>query len=340
MLDNILINVKEFNNCVSKINKWYNKQSKILNIITNPYNTALIFINIIKMSIKENKKVLYVWNGEKCKEEILIELKKEKLNFRYSCNKELDGSENLVFINSKNIKDVKNYYDICIIDDISNYSIISKEEVRSGLEYLYVYAKRIISYSVDRVVNMGTSFEISDLIRKKAFVEPRIITTRVKLDEDMPYTLYDYLMWFKNNKRKVIIYVPTEEKIQKVYNYYTKEIKIRDVNVIKLLKGESTREIDTIYNSKNKSTFIITNCIREYSLGTEGIDIVALFADEAFYNYKKILYFCADVGKNIKSKNIGEVLLVAKDISEDMDLAKEIARRYNKSIWENGLLKY
>lgn len=29
MLDNILINVKEFNNCVSKINKWYNKQSKI-----------------------------------------------------------------------------------------------------------------------------------------------------------------------------------------------------------------------------------------------------------------------------------------------------------------------
>ena len=87
MLDNILINVKEFNNCVSKINKWYNKQSKILNIITNPYNTALIFINIIKMSIKENKKVLYVWNGEKCKEEILVELKKEKLNFKYSCNK-------------------------------------------------------------------------------------------------------------------------------------------------------------------------------------------------------------------------------------------------------------
>ena len=51
-------------------------------------------------------------------------------------------------------------------------------------------------------------------------------------------------------------------------------------------------------------------------------------------------YISADVGKNIKSKNIGEVLLVAKDISEDMDLAKERARRYNKIIWENGLLKY
>ena len=340
MLDNISINMKEFNSCVSKINKWYNKQSKILNIITNPYNTSLIFINIIKILINDNKKILYIWNGEKCNEEIIKELKKEKLSFNYSCNKESYGNENLTFINSKDIKDVKNYYDICIIDDISRYSTISKEEIRSGIEYLYIYAKRIIAYSIDRAINMGTSFEISDLIRKNVFVEPRIITTRVKLDEDIPYILYDYLIWFKNNKRKVIIYVPTEEKVHKLYNYYTKEIKIKDVNVIKLLKGESTREIDTIYISKNKSTFIITNFIREYSLQTEGIDIVALFADEVFYNYKKILYFCADVGKNTKDKTIGEMLLVAKDISEDMDLAKGITRRYNKKIWENGLLKY
>lgn len=340
MVDNILINVKEFNNCVSKINKWYNKQTKILNIITNPYNTTLIFLNIIKLLIEENKKILYVWNGEKCNEEILRELKKEKSSFKYSCNKELDGSEDLVFINSKNIKNIRNYYDICIIDDISVYSTISKEEIRSGLEYLYIYAKRIISYSVDKVINMGTSFEIGDLIRKKVFVEPRIITTRVKLDEDIPYTLYDYLMWFKNNKRKVIIYVPTEDRINKVYNYYTKEIKIKDVNVIKLLKEDSTREIDSTYINKNKSTFIITNYIREYSIKTEGIDIVVLFADEAFYNYKKILYFCADVGNNTNDKSIGEVLLVARDISKDMDLAKDITRRYNKNIWENGLLKY
>ena len=263
MVDNILINVKEFNNCVSKINKWYNKQTKILNIITNPYNTTLIFLNIIKLLIEENKKILYVWNGEKCNEEILRELKKEKSSFKYSCNKELDGSEDLVFINSRNMKNIRNYYDICIIDDISVYSTISKEEIRSGIEYLYIYTKRIISYSVDKVINMGTSFEISDLIRKKVFVEPRVITTRVKLDEDIPYTLYDYLMWFKNNKRKVIIYVPTEDRINKIYNYYTKEIKIKDVNVIKFLKGDSIRELESAYINKNKSTFIITNYIRE-----------------------------------------------------------------------------
>ena len=216
MLDNKLVNLKEFNNCVSKISKWHNRQSKILNIITNPYNTTLIFLNIIKMLIQENKRVLYVWSGENCNDEIIRELKKEALNLKYSCSNETEGSENLVFINFKKIKDIKYNYDLCIIDDISRYSIMSKEEIRDGIEYLYIYSKRIISYSIEKIINMGTSFEIDDLVRTNVFVEPRIITTRVKLDEDMPYTLYDYLMWFKNNNRKVIIYVPTEEKIHKV----------------------------------------------------------------------------------------------------------------------------
>ena len=208
MLDNKLINLKEFNNCTSKINKWYNKQSKILSVITNPYNTTLIFTNIIKLLLKENKKILYIWNGENYNREILEALKKDELNFKYSYIEDKEGSENLVFINFKNIKSIKEYYDLCIIDDISNYSIFSKEELRECIEYIYVYSKRIISYGIEKIINMGMSFEISDLIRTKVFVEPRIITTRVKLDEDMPYTLYDYLMWFKSNNKKVIIYVP------------------------------------------------------------------------------------------------------------------------------------
>ncbi|MDZ5010980.1 hypothetical protein GNF77_19200, partial [Clostridium perfringens] len=71
------------------------------------------------------------------------------------------------------------------------------------------------------------------------------------------------------------------------------------------------------------------------------IDIVVLFSDDIFYSYKKIIYFCAEVGKNISNDSrIGEVLLVSKEISEDMDKAKEITRGYNKEIWEKGLLNY
>lgn len=338
MLDNKLINLKEFNNCTSKINKWYNKQSKILSIITNPYNTTLIFTNIIKLLLKENKKILYVWNGEEYNRELLESLKEYNVNFKYSYIEEKESNENLVFINFKNINNIKECYDLCIIDDISRYSIFSKEELREYIEQLYVYSKRIISYSIEKIVNMGTDIEVSDLIRKKVFVEPRIITTRVKLDEDMPYTLYDYLMWFKGNNKKVVIYVPSEEKINKIYNYYTNDLKIKDIKIIKFSKKDSIKQIEYVYKLKNKSTFIITNRVGEYTIDKENVNIVVLFADESFYNYKKIIYFCADVGKNIN--NLGEVLLVAKDISVDMDLSKDITRRYNKNIWEKGLLNY
>lgn len=340
MLDNKLINLKEFNNCTSKISKWYNKQSKILSIVTNPYNTSLIFLNIIKSLIKEKSKILYVWNGDGYNRELIESLKKDGLSFKYSYMEEKEVNDNLVFVNFKNIRNIKGCYDLCIIDDISKYSTFSKEEIREYIEYLYIYSKRIISYSIEKIINMGTSFNISDLIRRKVFIEPRIITTRVKLDEDMPYTLYDYLMWFKSNKRKVVIYAPNEEKINKIFNYYTNELKIKDIKIIKFLKNNTVKDIEYIYKIKNKSVFIITNNIREYSKGESDIDIVALFADESFYNYKKIIYFCADVGKNIKNKNIGEVLLVGKDISEDMDLAKDMTRGYNKNIWERGLLSY
>lgn len=340
MLDKGLTKNREFNNFTSRINKWYNKQSKILTIITNPYNSTLIFIDLIERILKENKKILYIWGGDEPNKDIVEILKERNLNFTYSYIEEKEGKEDLTFLNFTSTSKIKKNYDLCIFDDISIYSKISKEDLRKCVEDLYLYGNRMIIFSIEKVVNMGKSIFLSDLKRSKPFVEPRIITTRVKLDEDIPYTLYDYLMWFKSNNRKVIIFVPTEEKINKLYNYYKEELKIKDVRIIKFLKGDNLKEIELIYKLKNKSVFVITNNIRSYAKETNDIDIVALFSDDIFYSYKRIIYFCSDVGKNTKDDKMGEVILVAKEISKDMDLAKDMTRGYNKEIWEKGLLNY
>lgn len=340
MLDKGLTKNREFNNFTSRINKWYNKQSKILTIITNPYNSTLIFIDLIERILKENKKILYIWGGNEPNKDIVEILKERNLNFTYSYIEEKEGKEDLTFLNFTSTSKIKKNYDLCIFDDISIYSKISKEDLRKCVEDLYLYGNRMIIFSIEKVVNMGKSIFLSDLKRSKPFVEPRIITTRVKLDEDIPYTLYDYLMWFKSNNRKVIIFVPTEEKINKLYNYYKEELKIKDVRIIKFLKGDNLKEIELIYKLKNKSVFVITNNIRSYAKETNDIDIIALFSDDIFYSYKRIIYFCSDVGKNTKDDKMGEVILVAKEISKDMDLAKDMTRGYNKEIWEKGLLNY
>ena len=42
--------------------------------------------------------------------------------------------------------------------------------------------------------------------QKIPMIEPRLINTRIKLEDDIPLSLYEYFKWFKENKKIVIIY--------------------------------------------------------------------------------------------------------------------------------------
>ena len=92
MLNNKVINLKEFNNCRVNIQKWYKKETKALSIETTPYNTNLIFTDIIEVLIKENKKVIYVLNENNYNKDLIDYLKKKELNFTYSYIKENEGN--------------------------------------------------------------------------------------------------------------------------------------------------------------------------------------------------------------------------------------------------------
>ena len=336
MLDNKGIRIKEFNNCKASIDKWYNKENKIISIITNPYNTNLIFTDIIQKLISEKKKVLYVLSDEKYGKNIIEYLRKKDLKFTYSYVKEEIIQSDVTIVNYQNIDKIKEFYDLVIIDDISSYSNISNDEIVRAMECIYIYSKKIIIYTMERVIKVGYYLEVSDLIRKNLFVEPRFITTRVNLDEDIPYLLYDYLIWFREMKRKVIIYVPTEEKVNNIYNYYVDKLKLRDIRIIKYLNSFTDKDVENIYKIKDKTVFIITQNL--INCDFEDMDIVVLYSDNKQYNYKKLTYLSTGIknDKNIIQKR--EVILVSNEISDDMDKSKELIRSYNKKIWEKGLL--
>ena len=106
--DNRITNLKEFNYCTSKINKWYKRQSKLLTIVTNPYNTPLIFLNIIKDTLLAGKKILYVHNCDKYNKEIVNGLKQNS-SIRYS-NNHKESAGNIDFVDFKSVKDVRGAY--------------------------------------------------------------------------------------------------------------------------------------------------------------------------------------------------------------------------------------
>ena len=341
-MDKRLKALEEFNSYKKIINRWYKGKRKILNINTNPYNNLNIFIELISNLIKENKKVLYVCQGKEVNKYFLNSIKNNiNKDIKYSFNKE-EISNDITISSYENILAIKSHYDLCIIDDISNFSLVSKSTIREYIEYLYIYCSKIIIYSIEKNISSGEVLKVSDLSRNKPFVEPRILNTRVNLEEDIPYTLYDYLTWFKENKRKVVIIVPRDKSIEVIYNYYEKILGLKDVKVIKFLRGNKSKELEKLYEEKNKSVFLITNEIMDFSKvkNYKGeLDIVLLFAESIFYSYKRMVYLSCEVGKNIEKNKTGELILVSKIISEDMEKVKEITRSYNKELWQIGLLK-
>ncbi|MGL5378640.1 hypothetical protein [Clostridium sp.] len=332
-----VINHKEFATCVTKINKWYLRKSKMLTIISTPYNSSIIYSSIINELLRNGGKVLYIWGKNKSNINLINNIKLTNKNVTYSYLEKGVEDVQIIFTSFKNAINIRGYYDLCIIDDISSFSYVGKEELLELIEAMYLYSKRIILYSIEKVVTLGERIEVSELQSNRPFVEPRIISTRIKLDEDIPYSLYDYLKWFRDNKKTVLILAPTEEKSKSIYSYYSEKLNISGTKVVRLNRDSCTKDIDGLLKIKDKSLFIVSNYVENYIEYITDMSIVILFADDISYSYKKMIFMCAEVGKG--NKVSGEVLMVSKDISENMDKVKGMARDFNKKVWEKGLLK-
>lgn len=320
---------------VQKIDYWYKKHIKFLTIITVPFNTSCIFADIIDKLSRSGERVLYVWGKDMENRELINSLREFNSQISYSYFKKSDSNTSLIFVNYKNLDNVHEEYDLVIYDDITYFSNLSNSRL---LEYVKEYGhigKRSIVYSIEKLPIIGEKFELSAYNYEQPFVEPRVMTTRIDLNTDIPYTLYDYLKWFKESNHKVAILVPDNEKVKSVYEYFDNKLKLSNVKVIKALEKNSIKKIERVLKYKDKSIFIITNQVEELLESCYIDDVVILFSDNIVFNYKRLLYICGAM-RNM-NYSVPEVLLVSNSVSEEMDKAKDIARQFNKIVWEKSL---
>ena len=329
------VNQEDLKYAVDKIDYWYEKNTKFLTIVTVPFNTSCIFSSIINKISEKGGTILYVWGKERENRELTTALREFNLNITHSYIESGKTSTRLTFINYKNLTNIHDKYDLVIFDDVTYFSNLSNINVREKLDICADVGKRVLLYGIERNSLIGERFELASYNYKQPFVEPRIITTRIDLNKDIPYSLYEYLKWFKDNKHKVLIYVPDKEKVNNVYNYFEDKLKIEDVNIIRVAKQEEIKRCERVSKYKDKAIFIITNKGEELLECCYIDDAVVLFSDNEIYNYKKLLYMCGQMG-SINSK-LPEVLFVSNDESEDMDKAKSMARNFNKKVWEKRL---
>ncbi|MFW2489874.1 hypothetical protein [Clostridium chromiireducens] len=320
-----------------KIEYWYKKNIKFLTIVTVPFNTSCIFSNIICKLAQNNNKVLYVWgkNGEN--RELVNIVRELNSNITHSYIEKGHSNSDFTFIHYSNLMKVKEHYDLVIFDDITYFSNLSNVTVRDMLEICASLGKRVLIYSIEKLALVGEKLELVAYNYKKPFVEPRILTTRIDLNLDIPFTLYDYFKWFRESNHKVVIYVPNREKLSIVYDYFSNKLKLQDVKVIKVSEKDEMKRCEKVSKYKDKAIFVITNKIEELLEYCYMDDAVILFSDNERYTYKKLLYVCGQI-RNVNLK-LPEVLLVSNEVSDDMERAKSMARDFNKKVWEKRLIE-
>lgn len=303
------------------LKKWYVKSNdRFINLICEPYQKLNFIESLIGDCLINNEKVLYVGKSRKV-------CKSEQLN-----------SMNFDFVNFNNIFNIKKNFDLIIYDDVSLYSNKSSIECNEDLMYLKRLSKKIVICSVDKVFNNIKHIEILNNQRKTHFLEPRLITTRVNLENSMPYTLYDYIEWFIREKRILVVYVPNKFNLNKIYEYYTEDLNLE--NKVKIVKEDKKNSFLNIVNEsrfKKEGIIFITDSLHEYFDSIPECDMVIYSFEKDIVDYKKIIFACGALCKN---KCTGrEVILLSNEEGDNIETARRLARGFNKTLWRESEIR-
>lgn len=319
--------------------KWSNENKKFLNIVSIPYNSTYVFIDLIKKYLKEDKKILYI-TGENSSEINIISNIKKYTNIKsyaYIKNVEKYSFVNLNICNFETACNLKKDFDLIIYDDISSFPCHNRYEILDILSELANKNSRVVVYSIEEILKNCETILIPVKNNRVPIIEPRTILTRLDINKNIPFVIYDYIKWSISTGRKVIIFVPDEVKITAVYLYIKDYCKHFLKNIICFTENRSDKKLINKFLNLNNA-ILITNCFKYLSPDIKNSDIMVYFADHSNFNYKKFIYLCASVVRGEKDLK-GEVIFLANYETDDMEKAKYITRNFNKEAWNMGLLK-
>lgn len=311
---------------------------KRLDVISVFYSACDIFLEVIRTYINEKKDVLYITNEDEDSIDIIYFIKKYSNLYEYEHSDEINMIVNkyLHVCNHEDASKLQKNFDLVIYNDIRSFPRYNKKQIKKVLLKMCKDQGMAIAYSVENIFNEGAAITIPLRDNKIPIIEPRIITTRVNLNIDIPLVVYNYLKWSIISNRRVIIFTPDEKKATAVFKYlYGFKEKLTE-NILLYISNKSDAHIPIQFMNKDKG-IIVTNDFEESYLEFHAVDVIVYFADDIKFNYKQLLYLSSKVGRNEEVQR-GEAIFLANVETYEMDKARSIAREFNEKAWERGLL--
>lgn len=322
----------------SNITEWGRGHGKYLNVISLPYNTTSLFIKIIEEYIHVGKKIIFICNCYHGEVDIIDNIKKHteiKKYTHYRGNSELVDTS-LTVANHYNAENIETKFDLVIYDDITSIPYYDKDQIVELMEKLARPEGKLISYSIESIFPKEEEIILPIRDDCKPLSEPRFIKTRIDLNEDIPYVIYEYINWSIKKDRNIIIYAPDSEKASNVYNYFNNFHRNICKGINSFIGG--CEDKNPLYNFLvKKGEILVTEVYDVLCTDLKNIDVMVYFSEDPLFTYKKLVFICCKVsGVDIKEK--GEVILLASSYTNEIEKAKKIIRDFNKEAWETGLL--
>lgn len=314
---------------------WYEtSQEKAINMKTVPYMGIEPVRDLVEKVLKENGRVLYITGEDKDRVLIVRAMRDQGIDsISVHQDLEINEKESLVICDYLQALRVREEYDLVIYDDVNSFPIHKKPEMQHLIGFIFPKCRKVVAYSFE-LVFMGMDVIEVPMAGKSGFVsEPRVLETRLNLDEFVPTSVYEYLLWFVFEKKKVL-FVTTNKKVKKkVARFLTKideslESCIYDVDEI------GTKTMRELCSDHTKSHIFITDNLDDYVDMETNFEIIIHGADASRYSYRELIFLCLRSGYYDEMN--GEVLMICQNVTRDIEKTRDLARHYNKVLWDEG----
>lgn len=318
-------------NLSKELINWYeNSTIKAINVVSVPYRGMEPLEGLLD-KIAGRVRILYI-SGEPVADDSIEEFLLDR-GIDYVTQE--DGEAQTVILDFDDAFRIQDSYDLIIYDDLNTFPTHRKSEMQELLNHLYYKAEHIIAYSIERVFRNVINLEIPLKMDRSFVTEPRFIDTKVDIRSSIPNSIYDYINFFFSDSRHVMIFVPDTPTMIGMEKYLTRinpELK----NHMHDITGSSELDVSLLLESSPFSKILFTEKMSDYRSVPVNFEFIVSNSDIARYDYRQFVFLCLRSG--LYDDLNGEVILVSKTMTFDMDRAKVLTRDYNRVIWENDQL--
>ena len=230
---------------------------------------------------------------------------------------------NIIILTTHQLYCYENYFDLLILDEIDAFPFQNNDTLncffKKSLKGNYIMMS---ATARDKIINEVKKDNGEVLFLDKRYHNHPLPVPKMKsIIIGKIFYLWYLLYYFKKKKLPVLVFVPTIDECEELYN----KCKFIKNGYFVHSKKEDREQI--IMNFKeNKYDYLITTSVLERGVTIKNLQVIVFNAEHELYDEKSLIQISGRVGRKIDAYE-GEVIFIASYITEEMQkCCKEIIR--------------